>query len=266
MPQSSIAAWLQRTRGSTEVETVLDADHLKSNSANDAQNPKLGLAPGTQHLSSSSTPVANQRLQGPALHRNACMRLCKEAHIASFHRLNTLLLPIPYPQSFYDETLNDPVISSLTRIITWGHTAVDQKSNISRDGPNCTQDTQDGQLVAAVRCRLLPASPSRNDEETVVYISTVGVLAPFRRHMLASHLLSEVAQVAVEQHGARSMMAHVWEKNEEAIQWYGNRGFEIVRKEKDYYRRLAPDTAAFLMMREISRLDVLTWPVPTADG
>ena len=47
-----------------------------------------------------------------------------------------------------------------------------------------------------------------------------------------------------------SLYAHVWTENEEALQWYGARGFK--REEPilhGYYRRLKPDTAWILRRR-----------------
>ncbi len=42
------------------------------------------------------------------------------------------------------------------------------------------------------------------------------------------------------------LYAHVWEKNEEALEWYGKRGFEVGEVVGGYYRRLKPGGATIV--------------------
>lgn len=90
-------------------------------------------------------------------------------------------------------------------------------------------------LVGAIRCRILPSSQ--------LYISTLSVLAPYRAHGIAMHLLQALVTRALELHQVRCVTAHVWEANEEGLEWYKKRNFEILGIEEGYYRKLRPQNA-----------------------
>ncbi|KAF1943161.1 hypothetical protein EJ02DRAFT_343991 [Clathrospora elynae] len=143
----------------------------------------------------------------------------------AFKRLNTLTLPISYPEAFYKETMTEPY-RSITLIAVW------HSSPANADSASSPEKRL---LVGAVRCRLLPSSQ--------LYISTIGILAPYRSHGIAMHLLQAVVKKAVEEHSVRSVTAHVWEANEEGLEWYNKRGFETLEKEDGYYRKLKPQGA-----------------------
>lgn len=70
------------------------------------------------------------------------------------------------------------------------------------------------------------------------------------------HLLQAIVKKAVELHGVRSVTAHVWEANEEGMEWYKKRNFDIVGKEEGYYRKLRPQ-GAFLVQKWIGVGDLL---------
>ncbi|KAF2830236.1 hypothetical protein CC86DRAFT_345273 [Ophiobolus disseminans] len=149
-----------------------------------------------------------------------------EELLPAYRRLNALTLPVAYPESFYKETMTEPHLG-ITLVAVWHSTATHQSSeDASSDPPR---------LVGAVRCRLLPSSQ--------LYISTIGILAPYRTHGIAMHLLQAVVRRAVELHSVRSITAHVWEANEEGLEWYKKRSFEILEKEAVYYRKLRPQGA-----------------------
>lgn len=103
-------------------------------------------------------------------------------------------------------------------------------------------------LVGAIRCRLLPSSQ--------LYISTIAVLAPYRAHGIAMHLLQAVVQKAVAEHSVRSVTAHVWEANDEGREWYAKRAFEVLGREDAYYRKLQPQ-GALLVRKWIGVGDLL---------
>lgn len=71
------------------------------------------------------------------------------------------------------------------------------------------------------------------------------------------HLLQAIVQRAVELHGVRCVTAHVWEANEEGLEWYKKRNFEILGKEEGYYRKLKPQ-GAFLVRKWIGVGDLLS--------
>ena len=159
--------------------------------------------------------------------------------ISAFKRLNALTLPIAYPESFYKETMTEPH-HSITLVALW-HAAP------LRHGSSDAQPEQP-LLVGAIRCRILPSMQ--------LYISTIGVLAPYRSHGIAMHLLQVIVRRAVELHGVRCVTAHVWEANEEGLEWYKKRGFETLGKEDGYYRKLRPQSA-FLVRKWIAVGDLL---------
>ncbi|CAN9150302.1 unnamed protein product [Alternaria alternata] len=158
--------------------------------------------------------------------------------LPSFKRLNTLTLPISYPETFYKETMTEPH-HGITLVAVWHSSPTNANSTSPAEKPN---------LVGAVRCRILPSSQ--------LYISTIGVLAPYRTHGIAMHLLQAVVKKAVELHSVRCVTAHVWEANEEGMEWYKKRNFEILEKEEGYYRKLRPQ-GAFLVRKWIGVGDLL---------
>jgi ribosomal protein S18 acetylase RimI-like enzyme len=162
-----------------------------------------------------------------------------EEHLPAYKRLNTLTLPVAYPESFYKETMTEPHLS-VTLIALWRSSPAPSS--------NTDRDSDPPRLVGAVRCRLLPSSQ--------LYISTIGILAPYRSHGIAVHLLQAVVKKAVELHSVRSITAHVWEANEEGLEWYKKRNFEILEKEEVYYRKLKPP-GAFLVRKWIGVGDLL---------
>jgi ribosomal protein S18 acetylase RimI-like enzyme len=156
--------------------------------------------------------------------------------LPAYKRLNALTLPIAYPESFYKETMTEPHLG-ITLVALWHLTP--SNGDAAPEPPK---------LVGAVRCRLLPSSQ--------LYISTIGILAPYRSHGVAMHLLQSVVKKAVELHSVRSVTAHVWEANEEGLEWYKKRNFEILEKEEGYYRKLRPQ-GAYLVRKYIGVGDLL---------
>lgn len=156
--------------------------------------------------------------------------------IPSFRRLNSLLLPIPYQDKFFKETVEDQIIASISRAALW------------------TSDGAKPRLVGAIRCRLL-ASPTPAVGPSL-YISTIGTLAPYRSHGLATALLDDVMRRAIETYGISSVSAHVWAANTEGLEWYAKRGFKEVGRQEQYYKRLDP-SSAIMIRRDISVIDLL---------
>ena len=128
---------------------------------------------------------------------------------------------------------------SITLIALWHSDPTDAISS---------QDKAPPRLIGAIRCRLLPSSQ--------LYISTIGILSPYRTHGIAMHLLQAVVKKAVAEHGVKCVTAHVWEANEEGLEWYKKRNFETLGKEDAYYRKLKP-TGAFLVRKWIGVGDLL---------
>lgn len=139
---------------------------------------------------------------------------------------------------------------SITLIALWHSTpeATSDSNSNPKDGEKDGNEKPRPRLIGAIRCRLLPSSQ--------LYISTLGILAPYRSHGIAMHLLQAVVKKAVADHSVRCVTAHVWEANDDGMEWYKKRTFEILGKEDAYYRKLKPP-GAFLVRKWIGVGDLL---------
>ncbi|KAF2741136.1 hypothetical protein EJ04DRAFT_423710 [Polyplosphaeria fusca] len=174
----------------------------------------------------------------PPLPTNVELVPLTEDLIPSFKRLNSLTLPVPYAASFYRETMTEPH-HSVTLMAVWHSTPPTDPPSSGAEKPR---------LVGAIRCRILPGS--------TLYLSTLCLLAPYRSHGIATHLLQRVVIKASKEHSVTNMAAHVWEANDDGLEWYKKRGFEAVGKEDQYYSKLKP-SGAILMRRAIGVGDFL---------
>lgn len=188
-------------------------------------------------------------LQGskPALPPNVELRGPTKEDMPSFKKLNSILLPIPYPESFYKEILAEPVDRSITLMALWH----DSPSDIGK---------AKGRLVGAIRCRLFSKPPGNSASKArvdgpMLYLSTLVLLSPYRGYGIAAHMLDNLIRSAVDDYGITSVGAHVWEANEEGLQWYRKRGFKEVSREVGYYRRLNPPDAV-VMLRDVGVMDL----------
>jgi ribosomal protein S18 acetylase RimI-like enzyme len=255
--QTSITTWFKKSaavKQSTVSSTVTDQDSSTTES-----NPSH-----TQHASTPSqpqpTPQPTLTAQPPTtkptptlpfsnpptkLVKNITLVPCDKSLIPSFQRLNTLLLPIPYPQTFYREILSDPTASDLTLLALW------------HDDPSSTSSP--GKVIGGIRCRILPdPSTQATPKDKILYISTLGVLSPFRSYGIASWLLHLLIERGIRNYGVSAVGAHVWEASNEAREWYRKRGFRETHLEQGYYRRLTPQ-GAYVLRREIGPRDLLDY-------
>ncbi|KAK8210339.1 hypothetical protein M8818_003508 [Zalaria obscura] len=254
MLQTSISAWLRKPAAvkeppatklsvnETSPAPVIAAElPLSSNlEAPKGQNGQPNEVVSSESVSNSHGGPQPPRAERRPLDPRITLEPCTKSNIASFKRLNSLLLPIPYQAKFYDEILAEKVASSITLLATW------------RDTPPSTatdSDTSPGRVVGGIRCRLIGSPP-------MLYISTLGVLSPYRTYGIASHLLQTVIVRAIELYGIKSVGAHVWEANEDGLEWYLKRGFREVEREAGYYRRLKPQ-GAVVLRREVGPGDLL---------
>ncbi|KAL8413476.1 hypothetical protein RB594_004926 [Gaeumannomyces avenae] len=185
----------------------------------------------------------------PTPHPQATVAPVAEAHITPLRRINSLLLCVNYPDSFYARVL-DPAGSGLfSRVILWSDEGEPPKvigSLIARLEPspftagedNGTNNTQQQQRRYAL------------------YIQSLTLLSPFRSLGLAASALDAVvahAEAVNSPGGAAAaagwrisdLFAHVWTDNEDGLRWYAARGFARAAGEpvKGYYLKLRPDTA-----------------------
>ncbi|QIW99962.1 hypothetical protein AMS68_005480 [Peltaster fructicola] len=192
----------------------------------------------------TSSPIQEVNKLYDQLPPNVILSTPEKEDIPRLKRLNSLLLPIPYPESFYKEIVSDLQAQSLTLLAFWKGSTVSEDSTLSK-----------GQLIGAVRCRLLPSNGSPGSNGPMLYLSTLVLLSPYRSLGIASHMLNVLIRRGVQEYGVTSIGAHVWDANTAALEWYHKRGFKEVGHEPEYYRKLNPQGAK-IMSRQLSVLDL----------
>lgn len=244
MAQSSLMTWLKKpaviTEPPTQSEIPLSPANIptplpSAGEKNETRRPSKGTLQGSCETTSSAR----------TLPPNVEIRPCSKEDIKSLKHLTSLLLPIPYPDKFYREIIEDEVTHNLTLVAVW-HDSVPSKGR------------EKGRLIGAIRCRLLAHSPSSTPKASgpLLYLSTLVLLSPFRGHGIAAYMLNVLIRRAVDDYGISSVGAHVWEANEEGLAWYRRRGFVEVTKDEEYYRRLKP-TGALVMEKKVGVLDLV---------
>ncbi|KAK0668511.1 hypothetical protein QBC41DRAFT_321699 [Cercophora samala] len=195
----------------------------------------------------------------PSIPSGASIVPLEEQHIPALRRINALLLPVAYPDSFYSKVL-DPLVSGLfSRAILWQDSPSDTPKLIGglvcRLEPNFFLDSN-GQPLAnpppPLGSNLKPnPSVSLDTPFHAIYIQSLALLSPYRslglaaaalEHIVASATLLPAAGASID---ARTIYAHVWTENEEGLKWYQSRGFQRDSSGpvNGYYFKLRPDTA-----------------------
>lgn len=146
------------------------------------------------------------------------------SHMDRLKSITTTLLPVRYSDRFFAECLEPDNASVIAFVSLF-----------------------DSKLVGWIRCRLEPFPNAENPAYHQLYIQALGILAPYRGKGLASALLDSVVSTGTD---AQSIYAHVWETNEDALEWYAKHGFARVILIPQYYRRLRP-SGAWLVRKEI---------------
>lgn len=263
MPQGSLLGWLKPQSPLTSAESLSVAQVDSSQGCVRLESVQPGTSSASDTVLSTNEssckdsserarsifPVVSEVRTQRSLPPNVALCACTQEDIPRLKQLNSLLLPIPYPEKFYRDIIDDPLTNELTLLAVWHD-----------DPPSAGHEK--GRLVGAIRCRLLNQAPAQNQscqarkDGPMLYLSTLVLLSPYRRHGVASRLLEVMIKRAVEDYGATSVGAHVWEANEDALVWYRKRGFREITTEKDYYRRLDP-RGAVVMQRDIRVLDLV---------
>jgi ribosomal protein S18 acetylase RimI-like enzyme len=271
MVQTSISAWL--TKQTPKKPTT--GNHAVPGAAGHEEPPSANTPPARHvneigHVQASKAdvmaatgaPTETRDRFNPhrPLPPNARITAITAETISQFKRLISVVLPVPYSDTFYKETLSDPVAASVSLIALW-------------------QDDQGppkARVVAGIRCRVLARSPAAPEQpkwktaqefvpflkspedntQPCLYISTIGTLSPFRNLGLGGALLREVIRAGVELYDVGCITAHVWEASDEARCWYAKLGFKEVKYMPDYYRRLSPN-GAWVVERPILPSDFL---------
>ncbi|MCJ1422104.1 hypothetical protein MMC32_008474 [Xylographa parallela] len=212
-----------------------------------------------QSTTSQPTASTHSYTKTPSLPTHITITSVTAAILPSFRRAISLILPIRYPNSFYTSILSESAASSLSRAAIWYDRSRASKRKREDDHLSSRRSAKDqlpddslekGELVGAIRCRLepVPTPPSSDGSLTAehqLYIQALAVLSPYRSHGIATHLLETVIAEALRMHADVSgVYAHVWEANEEGLDWYKRRGFVVEEPViHGYYRRLKPDGA-----------------------
>jgi ribosomal protein S18 acetylase RimI-like enzyme len=261
MPQSSLLKWLSTSQKSSKAAESVPAIKEQNISHDGDANPSplkpTGEATEMDGLNATeqekTNPISSKK--SDPLPKNIEIRACTKSDIPSMKRITSLLLPIPYPEKFFREILDDPITNDLTLVALW----YDSEPGVTAQK---AQDAKIPVLIGAIRCRLLSSLPGTKDSATVLgdnppmlYLSTLVLLSPYRSLGVASHMLQILIRRAVEDYGVDRVGAHVWTANTDALEWYRRRGFEEISREEDYYRRLSP-SAAVVMQRSICAADL----------
>ncbi|KAK4181363.1 hypothetical protein QBC36DRAFT_317871 [Triangularia setosa] len=195
----------------------------------------------------------------PSLPSGATIVPLEEQHIPALRRINALLLPVAYPDSFYSKIL-DPLVAGLfSRAILWQDSPSDTPKLIGglvcRLEPNFFLDSNGKPLAnppPPLGSNLKPnVSVPLDTPFHAIYIQSLALLSPYRslglaaaalEHIIASATLLPAAGASID---ARTIYAHVWTENEEGLKWYQSRGFQSdnTGPVKGYYFKLRPDTA-----------------------
>ncbi|RDA84589.1 hypothetical protein CP532_1112 [Ophiocordyceps camponoti-leonardi (nom. inval.)] len=183
------------------------------------------------------TPSADAPLppSPPNLPTEAGVRLVSAEDTAALRRINALLLPVSYPDSFYARAVCRAQSGRFSRVITWAH------------------DGEEAKVVGGVVCRLESDDDQRQPGQRL-YIQSLCLLAPYRGKGLMAAALDHVIATATSDAAldVRSVTAHVWTDNEDGLRWYESRGFGRRHQPiAGYYLKLRPDSA-WLVHRQLS--------------
>ncbi|KAL8828312.1 MAG: hypothetical protein Q9170_006661 [Blastenia crenularia] len=230
-------------------------------------------------------------LQDHRLPLNLTIDLITPATVSSFRRIISLLLPIRYPDTFFAESTANTTPSSLARVAVWHerpqpakrkreddpqHLAISSPDPEPRLGnPDEWSATQSdglpGTVIGGIQCRLEIISfhpslitsskppPKPENPQKYCYIQTLALLSPYRSKGIGTALIETIISTLCtekEYQGTKSIYAHVWEANDEALEWYVKRGFQVGGVVQDYYRRLKP-AGARIVWRDLGVKDYL---------
>lgn len=230
--------------------------------------------PGIRSSPSSSANSGTNPTSQKPLPPNFSIAPITVSTLTAYRRLITLLLPIRYPDKFYKDSVANPTPSSLALCALWPEKmrpgkrkldALDDETSSSIpaiDGPGAM-------VVGAIQCRLEPlpcppataspatstAPPSPRQQPHNLYIQTLAVLSPYRSLGIATALLDAIISTALLHYprqniDVKEIYAHVWEANEEALEWYMKRGFKAGEEVVEgYYRKLRPSGARVVRKR-----------------
>ncbi|KDR75223.1 hypothetical protein GALMADRAFT_226884 [Galerina marginata CBS 339.88] len=137
-------------------------------------------------------------------------------NLGTVRKLNSVLFPIKYSEKFYKDILL-PEVEDFCQLVYYN------------DIP-----------VGTICCRL-----ETKDGQNVLYLMTMGILAPYRSRKLGSQSLELVLGAATEHTKLKidKIYLHVQVSNHDAKKFYERHGFQEIEIHKDYYKKIVPHDA-----------------------
>ncbi|KAF3162746.1 hypothetical protein TWF788_001758 [Orbilia oligospora] len=223
--------------------------------------PFLSWPSSTLHPSIDTRPreagSSSTALQITRLPPNVSIRAPTKANVHLLKRINSLLLPVSYPENFYREILQNPESEALTRLAFYDEecvggircrleTAAEYQAGLEK------LDTTDiygsSKILEAVADHKANGSGGRRNSEDShpkrkVYIMTLAVLSPYRSLSIGSHLLDYILSIAAKEPtiDADLAYAHVWVSNDGALEFY--RKQDPKRRKRQDAREISAQTA-----------------------
>ncbi|XP_022718601.1 histone acetyltransferase MCC1-like [Durio zibethinus] len=156
-----------------------------------------------------------------------CYRSIQPSDLEMLEQIHSDVFPIRYESEFFQNVVNG------RDIVSWA--AVD------RSRP----DGQSDELIGFVTARIVLAKDSEiadffrydssKEDQTLVYILTLGVVAAYRNVGIATALINEVIKYASRIPACRAVYLHVISYNNPAIDLYKKMSFKCVRRLNGFY-------------------------------
>jgi ribosomal protein S18 acetylase RimI-like enzyme len=181
-------------------------------------------------LTTSSTSSLDIPPLPTSLPQEATIRLVSGEDVNALRRINALLLPVSYPDNFYQRASDPTTSGRFSRVITWSHDGTEPK------------------VVGGVVCRVEPTLDpnSQGPVPQNLYIQSLCLLSPYRSLGLVNAAVDNIVATAVSDPklNVTTVTAHVWTENEEGLKWYEGRGFKREDQPiQGYYLKLRPNSA-----------------------
>ncbi|RGP70694.1 pre-mrna-splicing factor cwc24 [Fusarium longipes] len=165
-----------------------------------------------------------------ALPQEATIRPITGDDVNALRRINALLLPVSYPDNFYQRAVDPSASGRFSRVITWAH------------------DGAEAKVVGGVVCRVEPVLDpnTQGNIPQNLYIQSLCLLSPYRSLGLINAAVDNIVATAVSDPNLNvtAVTAHVWTENEEGMKWYEGRGFKRENQPiQGYYLKLRPNSA-----------------------
>lgn len=241
--QPSIRSFFQPRLPTYSAPPAAITSNISVNGNITPASPPRSLLSNTQKL--PAQPELLHTAPSTPLPPQASISKIHEHHVQPLRRINSLLLPINYPDSFYHKIIDPNNSPNFSRVILWQDEAPHSLAKV----------------VGGVVCRI---DQNADSQTSSLYIQSLSLLSPYRGFGLANAALADIIHSVVSSSPApnpiTSLYAHVWTENEEALAWYTARGF--IREEplvQGYYRRLNPGNA-WIFRRPIAPSDYLRYP------